>query len=139
MGVFDKVPPGGTFRAPISADFAGTRGRVYGVTLNASGQAVVGGAMATGTVRGVTVIRGIQQPYYPGQTATYRTAKAGEIIDVMKDGEIVEIDATDLSSPVAGGIVYVDNAAGGLTMTATSNQAIGHLIETTRLRVRVTP
>lgn len=139
MGVFDKVPPGGTFRATLAADFAGTRGKVYGVQLDASGLAVVGGAMTLAEVRGVTVLRGIQQPYYPGQTATYRLPKAGEVIDVMMFGEIVEIDATDLAPATAGDNVYVDVATGGLSMTATSNKLIGHLVETTRLIVRATP
>lgn len=139
MSIYDKVPPHGTFRAPLAADWLDAdRDKIFAVKLNTSGQVVktAGAATTVNDVVGLIVVRGIQQPYYPGTTPTYRSPKAGEIVDVMKRGEIVEVsDAEITGAVILGGGVYVVAADGTLSHTATSNFRIGHLVDATRLIV----
>lgn len=140
MAIYDKVPPYGTFRAPLAVDWLDAdRDKVFAVKLNTSGQVVkASGATVATDVVGLIVVRGIQQPYYPGTTPTYRSPKAGEIVDVMKRGEIVEVADADIAgAAVAGAGVYVAAADGSLTHTAASNFHVGHLVDVTRLVVNV--
>lgn len=134
MAIYDKVPDGGTFRAPLLADWAGSRDRIYAVALNSSGLII---PATSGTYHGLLVVRGIQQPYYPGQTPTYRSPKAGEIVDVMKRGEIVEVTTTDVAGAAAGQPVLVITADGTLNVTGTGTR-IGHFVEATRVVVNCT-
>ena len=87
-----------------------------GVSLNASGRVVPGGAGQTGFV---------------GVICHGRTLVAGAIIDVMTDGELVEVPTIP-----AGTKVYATAADGTLTATATGNTYIGHTVEAGRLVVR---
>lgn len=131
MSRFDKVEPrGGAFRAPLNAAIASTDvGKVQGVSLNSSGRVVVGGASAAIGIKGVIC------PTEP--------MNAGDIIDVMTDGEIVEFTATGGGTINAGVDLFAAFATGVVDGTATgSPQYVGHTVEggsptATRLVVRV--
>jgi hypothetical protein len=124
---FDKYEPmGGGFRAPLNAAIlAADVGKIIGVGLNGTGKVVYGAAAAIG-------IKGVIVPVRP--------MAAGEIIDVMTDGEIVEATLNDLTTALTAGTDYYATAAAGngaITATLTSNQYIGHTVEADRLIVRV--
>jgi len=94
---YDKYDPkDGGFRAPLAANLNATSktgaGNPVGVGLDAQGRVVVG-AGNTGIV---------------GALVTTKNMVAGEIVDVMKDGEIVEMAAP----AVAGSVISVVDATG---------------------------
>ena len=123
MARYEKVEPlGGSFRAQLAADWAAADGVPIGVGLDTTGK-VVPGAGNTG-ILGVVVLVGIQK-------------KAGDIVDVMTDGEIVELGKETAEVDVAAGtVVYGVAATGALTTTATGNVRLGHTVEASRLVVR---
>jgi hypothetical protein len=112
---FDKYDPvsGGT-RAALAADYTGSANAV-GVGLNSSGR-VVPGAGQTG------VIGVICQP---------KNKKAGDIVDVMRSGEIVEF------AGAAGTVYTADTTTGAIATSAASatKTPIGYTVEATRLVV----
>lgn len=116
MARYDKVEPnGGSFRAVLDADLGGANvGVPLGVGLTANGRIVLG-AGNTG-VLGVLVI---DSPKV-----------AGDVLDVMTDGEIVDVDG------LTAGTVYHSTPAGAVTATATGNTRLGHTVEAWRLVVR---
>jgi hypothetical protein len=118
MARIDKYNPvGGGFRAPLAAAWAGQT-TPMGVGLNSSGQVVVGA--------GVTGIVGV--------LCKPDAAAAGAIVDIMKDGEIVEFSG-------AAGTKYTANTTTGvISSTAASGTQIvvGQTVEATRLIVGVT-
>jgi hypothetical protein len=124
---YDKYNPFvGNFRAPLLADWTTANlNKIVGVSLNSSGQVVVGGAAAN--IIGVVILTKVR--------------KAGAIVDVMKHGEIVEADvfgvANTASGLTAGQKVYADNVTGAATLTATSNALVGHTVEAARVVVNV--
>ena len=128
MARFDKYDPyGGGFRAPLAADWVvGDAGKPYAVGLNSSGQ-VVKGAGQSGIV-GVLVL-----------TKAY---KAGTIVDIMTDGEIIEFAPT-ATTPGAGygaaGTAYFANTSTGVISTTgtTGAHKVGHTVESSRLIVHV--
>jgi hypothetical protein len=118
----------GGFRAKLNAAWSSADvKKVIGVSINGSGRIVKGGA-ATAIV-GVVVI---------GEAKA-----AGDVVDVMTSGEIVDFFLLNDNSTatVAGTVYYADAATGDLTATATSNKRVGQLLETvdgvSRLIVRV--
>lgn len=126
MARIDKYDPiSGGFRAPLAADLPATsktgNGNPLGVGLDVNGR-VVAGAGNTG-IAGVLV--------------TTKAMKAGEIVDVMSEGEIVEFVG------VAGTAYSVSNAAGVFAAIAAGGAAgagtikVGYTVEATRLVVRV--
>jgi hypothetical protein len=121
---FDKADPSGTFRARLEADWLDADvGRVRAVALNANGRVVKGNPVGATGLRGLIAL------------GMKRTAR--HPVDVMFHGEILDITADDVAGTlVAGAPVYAIRATGALTMTATSNQLVGHLVETDRLVVR---
>lgn len=140
---YDKYDPiAGGFRAPLAADLTFDAAGHFGpkaVSLNASGQVVVGTAGQSGGV-GI-LIKNV--PLYPslGNVAGAINAgvpiggKAGNIVDIMTDGEIVSIPG------LAAGTVYYAAADGSLTATAptpagTNGYKVGHTVEADRLVVR---
>jgi hypothetical protein len=132
MSVYDKVPPGGSFRAPLNADWADADcNKVFLVELNTSGRVVksTGTAGTNGNVVGVLVCRGMYD-----STGVLRGPKAGEVVDVMKRGEIVEV-GTDVASAGAGLAAFYTTASGALTTVATGGARFGHFVEATRLVV----
>jgi len=132
----DKYGPvTGGFRAPLNAAWNATSGpsgvsdlnRVIVVALNGSGKLI----KATTAVGAVGVV-------------CLPSAKdAGAPVDVMTNGEIVELDLNDLqaaTAPVAGTKYYLDTTAGRLTATApvagTNASYVGTTVEASRLVVR---
>lgn len=113
----DKYDPvGGGFRAPLAADHTKTSaGNGIGVGLDSQGR-VVPGAGNCG-IKGVLVLT--------------MDMKAGDIVDVMQDGEMVEAD-----SLTAGTNIYADPTTGVLSTTATGVY-VGHTVEATRLIVHM--
>lgn len=118
MARFDKYDPfSGGFRAPLEAAVGeASVGVPLGVSLNASGRVVVGGAAATDIV---------------GVICPVRPMSAGEPIDVMTAGEIVEV-----SGLTAGSRVYAATD-GTVSTNATGTKLIGRAVEASRVVVRV--
>jgi len=121
MAKYDKYDPkSGGCRAPLAADLSKTSGgNPIGVGLNSSG-GVVAGAGNTGII---------------GVLCTTKDMKAGDIVDVMRSGEIV-----GLGSPAtAGTIITADTTTGaiGVTTPSATKVAVGHTVEATRLTVNV--
>lgn len=136
MSRYDKYEPKvGGFRAAVNAAWTTTSGpssatdlfRVTGVQLNASGRLI----RATSALACVGIV------------IAHGAKAAGDVVDVMTFGEVVELDALDLqaaTAPVAGTKYYLDTTAGRLTATApaagTNAFYIGTTVEATRLVVR---
>jgi hypothetical protein len=136
---YDKYEPyAGGFRAKLAADFGtggngADLGKIWAVALNGSGNVVKVNATAGQTHDQCVGVMILTQEKY-----------AGDVVDVMTDGEIVDIQSTDgIASPAAGGRVTVAAAndgslATGATLTAGTNYTIaGRFVEATRLVVRV--
>ena len=137
MARYDKYNPiSGGFRAKLAADFTTVAnfGKVYAVSLNASGLLVIGGAGGTG-VCGLLVLT--------------EARFANDVVDVMTQGEITDLNtaATPFDNFMAAGVVaapvagkkYFGHAAadGAIDDVATANYAVGYTVEATRLVVRV--
>ncbi len=136
MSRYDKYDPvSGGFRAPLNVAWTATSGpsgvtdlgRVIAVSLNGSGRVVK--AASVGAAVGVVIVNG--------------PLAAGDIVDVMTNGEIVELGAADLqaaTAPTAGTRYYVDATAGRLTATApgvgVNGAYVGTTVEAGRLVVR---
>lgn len=142
MARYDKVDPiSGSFRAPLAADLTFNADGEFGptvVSLDANGRAVVGTAGQSGAV-GVVVKNVPKYPSLgniPGQVnqAVPIGGLAGDIVDVMTSGEIVDVDG------LAAGTTYYAAADGSLTATApvagTNAFRVGHTVEANRLVVR---
>jgi len=118
MPRYDKYEPkGGGFRAPLAADWAAADGAIVAVGLDNQGR-VVPGAGTTGIV-GVCVL-------------VKTNKKAGNIVDVMTDGEIVE-------AGLAAGTIYAGVDADGTIVDGapgTGETRIGFTVEANRLVVR---
>lgn len=136
MSRYDKYNPiSGGFRASVSTAWNATSGpagvtdlfRVTGVQLNASGRLVR--ATSALAACGIIVVHGAKG--------------ATEIVDVMTQGEVVELDALDIqggTAPTAGTAYYLDTTAGRLTATApaagVNAYRVGYTVEASRLVVR---
>lgn len=117
MARFDKYDPvSGGFRAPLNAEFTGAAAPLA-VGLNSSGR-LVAGAGATGIV---------------GVVCSPRDHAAGDWIDVMTAGEIVEFGGEP------GSVYTANTSTGAISETATSGSQItvGHTVEGDRLVVRL--
>ena len=115
-----------------------------GVSLDANGRVVVGGPGNSGIV-GV-LVKNMPAPALVGGVTlgqvTSPGAMAGDTVDVMVDGEIV-----DLAGLVAGTNYFVDGATGALTAgtgagtntgpATAGSKKIGWTVEATRLVVRM--
>lgn len=121
MARYDKYEPmSGGFRAALAADWlVADLEKVVGVGLDANGRVVKGGGQ-TGIV-GVLVLT--------------QAKKAGAVVDVMQDGEIVEMNENH-AGIVAGTRYYLDAAAGALGTDNTDTKC-GWTVEATRLVVRM--
>lgn len=115
MARYDKYEPhAGGFRAPLDVAMpAAESWTPVGVGLNAAGRVVIG-AGQTGVI-GVLVGHGKKA--------------AGDIVDVMTSGEIVEFEGV-------AGTAYAAGADGDVASGATG-VSVGHTVEATRLIVRV--
>lgn len=136
MSRYDKYGPKvGGFRAKLNAAWNATSGpagvtdigRVTCVALNGSGRVIR--ATTVANMVGVVIVNG--------------PMAAGDVVDVMTSGEIVELAAADLQtgSPAAGTKYYFDTTAGRLTTTApgvgVNGTYVGTTVEADRLVVRV--
>ena len=98
MARIDKYEPvGGGFRAPLNAAISAAQvGGIYGVSINGTGKAVIGGAANGADLRGVI--------------CPDRSMAAGDVIDVMTDGEIVNAsvgaNGAAFAPAVAGAALY---------------------------------
>jgi hypothetical protein len=139
---YDKYEPiGGGFRAPLAADLTFDAAGHFGpkaVSLNASGQVVVGTAGQSGGVG--MLVKNV--PLYPGlgnipgavNAGVPIGGAAGNIVDIMTDGEIVSVTG------LVAGTTYYAAADGSLTATApatgVNGYRVGHTVEADRLVVR---
>lgn len=137
MPRYDKYEPiAGGFRAALAADLTFDANGEFGpkvVSLDANGRVVVGTAGQSGAV-GV-VVKNV--PKYPGlgniagqvNVAVPIGGQAGDIVDIMTNGEIVGVEGLD------AGTAYFAEADGDLTVTA-GTAKVGWTVEATRLVVR---
>lgn len=124
MARYDKYEPmSGGFRAPLAADWLeADLNKVFGVGLDAQGR-VVKGAGNTGVI---------------GALVLTKVVRANKVVDVMNDGEIVEMDVNHAG--IVAGTNYYFDAAGALTAAApgagVGGVRAGWTVEATRLVVR---
>ncbi len=128
----------GGFRAKLNADLTfdaeGCSG-VKVVSLNSSGRVVIGTAGQSGFV-GV-LLKNVPLTPALGSIAGQVNAavpiggKAGDVVDIMTDGEIVDVPG------LAAGTRYFAKADGTLSSAAADGPYVGHTVEATRLVVRV--
>jgi hypothetical protein len=137
MAKYDQVEPHvGIVRAPLAADLTVPASGEFGpiaVSLDANGRVVVGTAGLSGFV-GVLVKN---VPVIPAGRFTagaivnnWMGARAGDVVDIMIQGEIV-----DVVGLAAGSAVYAIPATGVLNNTAAGNVRVGFTVEATRLVV----
>lgn len=144
MARYDKYEPiAGGFRARLDVALPLTNGSFFGlVSLNAKGRVLVGTGGQTGPVglvvknvakgpvgyRGLSLDGGTPNPYAP------IGATAGEVVDVMTNGEIVDLDKTAFP---AGTKVF--GAADGTISTTggAGKYLVGVTVEAGRLVVRL--
>jgi len=119
---YDKYDPyDGGFRAKLNAAIpSANAGKIYAVSINASGRVVIGGTALT-DLRGLICPTGAMD--------------AGTPIDVMTDGEIADATTTGGAALTAGGLVYA-HIDGTVDATATSGKAMGWCVEADRVVVR---
>lgn len=137
MSRYDKYDPkDGGFRAPLNAAWNATSGpssvtdigRILVVGLNGSGKLIK--ATTALMAVGIVIVNGPKA--------------ANDIVDVMTDGEIVELDLNDLqaaTAPTAGTKYYLDTTAArlvanGAPTAGTNYFYVGTTVEAGRLVVR---
>jgi len=136
MSRYDKYNPvSGGFRVPLNAAWTATSGptsatdlnRILVVGVNGSGRAVKATTVALAS--GILILTGAKA--------------AGDVVDVMTHGEVVEISGTDMESgtaPTAGQKLWFNATASRLTSTAPAAGVagfyVGQIIEVGRLVVR---
>lgn len=132
MSRYDKYDPKvGGYRAPLAANFPEELvEHVVGVGHDSSGRVVIG-AGANGKCKGVLVLT--------------KARKAGEIVDVMTSGEIIEFGPSDEGSEAGvdfgtAGTDYYTNADGEVTDADDPGSFyVGHTVSGQRLIVRFNP
>lgn len=126
----------GVFRAPLNAAWNATSGpssvtdldRVLVVALNSSGK----------VIKATTALAAV------GIVIVTKAMAAGEIVDVLTNGEVVELGTADIqgaTSPTAGTKYYLDTTASRLAAVAaptagTNYFYVGTTVEAGRLVVR---
>ena len=118
MARYDKYDPkAGGYRARLAEDFHDSENfsKPLAVGHDAAGLLVIGAGANTG-ITGVLI--------------RDRKANAGDVLDVMTHGEIVDFD----SDP---GTSYYGASDGTVSSTAAGGQFLGHTVEAGRLIVRV--
>jgi hypothetical protein len=122
---FDKYEPHvGGFRGRLEANWAtGDVGVVRAVSINASGRVVKGNPVGSNGLKGVVALGKVRNARHP--------------IDVMTAGEILDMTDAEVAGTLAAGVnIYAIRATGELTVTATGNVYVGHMVEIDRLIVR---
>ncbi|MCA1800479.1 MAG: hypothetical protein LC687_05010 [Actinobacteria bacterium] len=146
MARYDKYDPiSGGFRAPLAADLTLRSNGEFGpkaVSVNNTGRVVVGTAGTTGLC-GVLVKNAAPLPWTntTAGSGAYNAATpigcmAGDIVDIMTNGEIVDLASAGITGLAAGQPIYA-TAAGDLTNVSTGNTKVGYTIEANRMVVRV--
>lgn len=137
MSRYDKYNPvSGGFRAKLNAAWNATSGpssvtdlnRIIVVELNSSGRLIK--ATSALTACGIVILTGPKA--------------AGDVVDVMTAGEVVEVDGNDVQggvAPAAGERFFFDATASRLAKVAaptagTNYLLVGRTVEATRLIVR---
>lgn len=124
MARFDQIQVG--FRARLNADWLDADvGKIIAVSLNANGRVIKGNPAGSNGLKGVVAL-GLAR-------------KAGHPVDIMTQGEILDVVDDDVAGTLAAGVnVYAlgTTAAGTMTLTAASNVYVGHMVEIDRLVVR---
>lgn len=127
---YDKYDPiSGGFRAALDLDvLAANVGIPIGVGLTATGRIVVGA--------GNTGILGV--------FVADKVKFASDVVDVMTDGEIVDLTSISpgaVVAPIAGTTYFVNTVTGVLEVAAplagVNKVKVGHTVEAARLVVRV--
>lgn len=116
MARFDKYDPvSGGFRCKLNAAIAAVDvGKVYAVAVNGSNRVIRTGIGATADIAGVI--------------CAVRPMDAGEAVDVMTAGEIVEMAETAGTALTAGAKVY-GHTDGTVDDTATTSKYLGQVVE----------
>lgn len=124
MARFDQYLTG--FRAPLNVDWLDADvGKIIAVSLNANGRIVKGNPAGSSGLKGVLALG--------------MARKAGHPVDVMQNGEILDVVDDDVAGTLGAGLnVFAlgTTAAGTLTLTAASNVYVGHMVQIDRLVVR---
>lgn len=122
MARFDKVEnKGGSFRAklgfqPVAADV----GKIYSVDINGTG----------------LVIKSVDGTAARGVICLSSLIAIGKPVDVMQDGEIVDVLAADGITGLGAGVLMKAGAAGIVT-NAGVGMPLGHFVENWRLVMRL--
>jgi len=137
MSRYDKYDPmTGGFRAPLLANFAYTAslpdrkhadlGKLFSAGLNSAGKL---GKFSTASF-----------PIFAGVLILTSPQAAGDVVDVMTDGEITDLLDAEVGGTALGpGMRWFADpavATGILTDTATANRFVGFTVESSRLIVR---
>jgi hypothetical protein len=122
MARFDKVEPlGGSFRAPLGfAPVAADVGKIYSVDINGSG----------------AVIKSVDGTAARGVICLSSLLAIGKPVDVMTDGEIVDVVAADGVTGLGAGVEMKAGAAGIVT-NAGVGKSLGWFVQNWRLVVRL--
>ena len=125
MSRFDKYDPvSGGFRAPLAAATLSTDiSKIYAVSINSSGLVVMGAPVAETQIIGVI--------------CPQKIFAAGDMIDVMTHGEIVEATTTAGAAFTAGALVTVATGVTTGAIASAAGKVIGRAIELDRLVIRV--
>jgi len=124
MSRYDKYDPvSGGFRAPLNAAIVSTdKDKIFAVSINTSGKVVLGAPTAETQIIGVII--------------AVRAMAAGDIIDVMTSGEIVEATTTAGAAFTAGALVTVATGVTTGAVASAAGKVIGRAIELDRLVIR---
>lgn len=133
MPRFDKYDPkAGGFRAALAAEFPASDG---------SGPQLGDMWSAGLDVNGLVVADGSGQTPFVGVCILTKAKSAGDVIDIMTSGEIVEFVNADGTTADPSSVVY-DDGAGSYTATAPAagagaTRTIGWTVQAERLVVRL--
>jgi len=124
MARFDKYDPfSGGFRGVLNAAIAAVDvGKIYAVSVNGSNRVIRTGISATADIAGVI--------------CAVRPMAAGDPIDVMTAGEIVEALETAGTAFADGAKVY-GHTDGTVDDTATTSKYVGQVVESTVVGKRI--
>ena len=123
MARFDKIEPhSGSFRAPLGFQpVAADVGKIYAVDINGSGN----------------VIKSVDGTQCRGVICLSSMIPQGKPIDVMTDGEIVDIlDAASGVTGFAAGVKVMAGAA-GIVSNVAAGVPVGWFVQSWRLVVRL--